>query len=134
MTAENPEQDPDLMIYSGGFFSNADKNKLSRLREMKPGPLALTNPVFDDPRLPEMLFRYRARNHPQSLTQEEQARWEAFRLRKLTEKVPCGGLVISEYEGQLAQLEAQAVIMPRDREIIGQLREWGMGLVASRPE
>jgi len=128
--SEHPEQDPDLMIYSGGFFSNADKNKLSRLREMKPEPLALTNPVFDDPRLPEMLFRYRARNHPQSLTQEEQARWEAFRLRKLTEKVPGGGLVISEYEGQLAQLEAQAVIMPRDREIIGQLREWGRGLVA----
>jgi exodeoxyribonuclease-1 len=131
--SESPGQDPDLMIYSGGFFSNADKNKLARLREMKPEQLALSKPAFDDPRLPEMLFRFRARNYPQTLTGEEQARWEAFRHRSLNEKVPGGGMVVGEYEEQMAKLEAQAEIKPRDREIIGQLREWGRGLIQGDP-
>jgi len=118
------------MIYSGGFFSNADKDKLSRLREISPEQLALTNPVFDDRRLAEMLFRYRGRNYTQTLAAEEQARWEAFRIRRLTDKSSGGGLVIGEYEEKLAQLEAQAEIKPRDREIIAQLREWGRKLIA----
>ncbi len=125
---ENPEQDPDLMIYSGGFFSHADKNKCSRLREMKPEQLAQVNMNFDDPRLPEMLFRYRARNYPQTLTNEEHARWEAFRMKRLTDKGFGGGLVMSEYEEQLAKLEAQANLKPRDREIINQLKEWGQAM------
>jgi len=129
---ETPETDPDLMIYSGGFFSNSDKNKLSRLREMQPEQLALTTPVFDDRRLPEMLFRYRARNYPQTLTVEEQARWEAFRISRLTDKNSGGGLVIGEYEQKLAELEGQAEIKPREREIIGQLREWGREIMACR--
>ena len=123
-----PEQDPDLMIYSGGFFNHADKAKLARLREMKPEQLALTHPQFDDPRLSEMLFRYRARNYPQTLTFEEQARWEEFRLNRLTVKTPGGGLVLEEYQQLLAQLAVNADIKPRDRDIIVQLQAWGRQL------
>jgi len=86
-------QDPDLMIYSGGFLGNADKTKLSRLREMSPEQLALAHPEFDDLRLPEMLFRYRARNYPETLNEGEQTRWEQFRRRRLTEKGFGGGVV-----------------------------------------
>ena len=127
---EKQEQDPDLMIYSGGFFSHADKQKLARLREMKPELLAGINWTFDDKRLPEMLFRYRARNYPQTLTQEEQARWGAFRQRRLMEQGTGGGLLIGDYESQLETLDNQAELKPRDREIITQLREWGQSLSA----
>ena len=51
-------------------------------------------------------------------------------MARLTDKNAGGGWVISEYEGQLAQLEAQAEIKPRDGEIIDQLREWGRELLA----
>ncbi len=122
-------QDPDLMIYSGGFFSNADKNKLSKLRDMKPEQLALVNMNFEDKRLPEMLFRYRARNFPQTLAKEEQAQWEVFRRRRLTEKGFGEGLIIGEYEEILDKLDAQAKQV-RDQEIVRELREWGRGLVA----
>lgn len=120
---EMPEQDPDLMIYSGGFFSKADKNKLARLRDMKPEQLTLVDSQFDDRRIPEMLFRYRSRNYPQTLSQDEKNRWEEFRLRRLTEKGYSGGLVVSEYVEMLAKLEA-ATSKPKDREIIVQLRDW----------
>jgi len=45
--------------------------------------LALANCGFDDPRLLELLFRYRARNFPASLTDLEAARWEAHRAARL---------------------------------------------------
>ncbi len=128
-SAEKPEwEDPDLMIYSGGFFSNADKNKMARLRGMPPAQLATAKPDFDDRRLPEMLFRYRARNWPESLSPEEQARWEQFRHKNLTEKTARGGLVLAEYEERLAQLETQPETGQRDREILSQLRDWGRRL------
>ena len=37
---------------------------------------------FDDKRLPEMLFRYRARNFPQSLSPEERESWDAYRHQR----------------------------------------------------
>lgn len=129
-TPEKGEDDPDLMIYSSGFFSGPDKQKMARLREMGPDQLALTHPAFDDPRLPEMLFRYRARNWPDSLTADERTRWEQFRRRRLMEKGVGSGLVLQEYEERLDYLETQAELQPKEREILTQLREWGRGLVA----
>lgn len=42
------------------------------------------NPVaFHDERLPELLFRYRARNWPETLSVEEAQRWEKFRRHRI---------------------------------------------------
>jgi exodeoxyribonuclease-1 len=119
------EADPDLMLYGGGFFSDADRMKTARLREMTPDELAGLRPDFDDPRLPEMLFRYRARNFPQSLSPDEEARWEAFRRRRLT--VPgCGAsMVLQDYEARLFQLETGRELAENEREILESLKAYG---------
>ncbi|MCE9678372.1 exodeoxyribonuclease I [Shewanella sp. AS1] len=70
--------DPDLQLYSGGFFSQADKNKMEMIRNTQPHNLAALDLSFDDPRLKEMLFRYRGRNYPQTLDYAEQQRWRNF--------------------------------------------------------
>lgn len=75
-----PDVDEDLY---GGFIGNGDRRRLGELRAMLPAQLAHTHPAFDDPRLPELLFRYRARNFPDSLTGKEAARWEAQRAERL---------------------------------------------------
>lgn len=67
--------DPDLMLYGGPFFSDADRTRMAELRSSSPAQLADGTPPFDDSRLPEMLFRYRARNFPNSLNEIEEARW-----------------------------------------------------------
>ncbi len=85
--AENGEQtqlDPDLAIYSGGFFSDSDKNIMTKIRRMAPEELGKTSFKFIDSRLPEMLFRYRARNFPQTLNQIERSRWIAFCVDRLS--------------------------------------------------
>ncbi|MFT5790157.1 MAG: exodeoxyribonuclease-1 [Shewanella sp.] len=70
--------DPDLQLYSGGFFSHADKAKMEMIRNTKPINLAALELSFDDERLPEMLYRYRARNYPETLDDSELIRWREF--------------------------------------------------------
>src|SRR5690606_16128761 len=59
--------DPEQMLYSGGFFADEDKRLMQKIRLLAPEVLAQTDFPFKDARLPELLFRYRARNFPQTL-------------------------------------------------------------------
>ncbi len=72
-------EDPDEQIYSGGFFSDADKRLMTTLRSMTATELAARHEQlcsqFKDARLAEMLFRYRARNFRSTLNTEELKRW-----------------------------------------------------------
>ena len=79
-----PSRDPDLMIYSGGFFNPSDKAAMATIRNTPPHELANLRLRFTDPRLEEMLFRYRARNYPESLSPLELADWFAYCKEKLT--------------------------------------------------
>lgn len=85
MNADAPPQDgdPDHMLYSGGFFSDHDKQFMDQIRAAHPEELAEMSFAFQDPRLEEMLFRYRARNYPATLSSEEQAQWEQYRRDRL---------------------------------------------------
>jgi len=77
--------DPDAQIYSGGFFSNTDYDRMDRIRKTRPEDLGKLNLTFDDARLPEMLFRYRARNFPDSLNEEEKQHWNDYRKERFTD-------------------------------------------------
>lgn len=70
-----PVTDVDATLYSGGFFSDSDKRKMQLLREAEPEQLSQLQIPFEDERLSEMLFRYRARNWPQTLNEEEMQQW-----------------------------------------------------------
>jgi exodeoxyribonuclease I len=78
--------DPDLMIYSGGFFNSSDKAQMTKIRNTPPDKLSALTPHFEDRRLAEMFFRYKGRNYPQSLSAQEQMRWRDFCLQRLNAK------------------------------------------------
>lgn len=102
-----PEQtDPDLMIYSGGFFSREDKNKMATLINYDGVQLqkAQDNLNFNDKRISEMLFRYRARNFPESLRADEQQRWKDFCKRKLHGEEAGSSLSLTEFETRISKL------------------------------
>ena len=76
-------------LYSGKFFSSDDKQRLAKLRQASTDKLANFASYFDDPRLDEMLWRYRARNHPDSLSLAEQQKWQHdARTRLLDDDAP----------------------------------------------
>ncbi len=74
--------DVDEDLY-GGFVGNSDRRRLDALRALSSDQLAGAHPAFDDDRLPELLFRYRARNFPEGLTDQEAAQWQAHRTERL---------------------------------------------------
>ncbi|GGP53573.1 exodeoxyribonuclease I [Shewanella saliphila] len=80
-----PITDPDLMLYSGGFFSHADKTKMDIICHTEPRNLAALDLQFDDPRINEMLFRFRARNYPETLSDNESRRWREFCHQRLSD-------------------------------------------------
>ncbi len=79
---ETPDVDEDLY---GGFIGNGDRRLLQDLRALSPEKLADARPAFADTRLEELVWRYRARNFPHTLDEEEQARWEEHRAARLFE-------------------------------------------------
>lgn len=114
--------DPDLMIYSGGFFSHEDKHWLARTRAMPPAALAGLDPPFEDERLAEMLFRYRARNYPETLTHDEQKRWEDYRHKRLNDPGYGASLTVRQYQDKLEELAARVGGDHASRSVIEQLR------------
>lgn len=104
------ETDPDYMIYSGGFFNGHDRQLMQQIRDSKPGALATFAPIFSDARLPEMLFRYRARNWPETLSVQEQQRWMQFcadRLAREPGEELHAGLGLSAFRQALSVLRAE---------------------------
>ena len=76
--------DPDGQLYSGGFFSRDDSQRIDSIRHTTANKLAALQFNFDDPRLEEMLFRYRARNYKTTLSNDELKQWDVYRHEKFS--------------------------------------------------
>ena len=122
--------DPDRMLYGGGFFSEQDKRVMEQVRASTPEDLAAVSFPFDDPRLPEMLFRYRARNYPQTLSAQEQSQWEEYRFARLTEPDGGAGICMEEYQEQIAHLLETGELKPEQEQLLGQLLDYGDSLLS----
>jgi exodeoxyribonuclease-1 len=116
--------DVDQDLY-GGFVGNEDRRRLARLRALPPGELAHERPGFDDERLGELLWRYRARNFPETLTPEEHERWEEHRAAVLMEGEG-GGLTFDALFERLDTLGEQADerANERDQAILGAIYDY----------
>jgi len=99
-----PDVDEDLY---GGFVGNDDRRTLERLRALAPEALAAKRVSFADARLDELLFRYRARNFPDTLAADERARWERLRAERL-HGGSAGGLTLAAYFQRIDELAESA--------------------------
>lgn len=125
-----PVTDPDRMLYSGGFFSQHDKKAMEQVRACSPDELAASSFPFEDSRLSEMLFRYRARNFPQSLSSDEVAQWEEYRFQRLTEPDAGASICMEEFQATIEQLLASNTLEPSQQELMQQLQDYGDSLLA----
>ena len=109
--AEAVDVDEDLY---GGFLDNEDRRALQRLRSWPPARLAERGPAFNDPRLDELLLRFRARNHPETLNADERGRWQAHCCQRWQEA--------PAWVDRITALEATAD--ERGRGVLSELRRW----------
>ncbi|MBX3587374.1 MAG: exodeoxyribonuclease I [Ramlibacter sp.] len=118
-----PDVDEDLY---GGFVGNADRRRLEQLRRLSGAELATARTGFDDARLEEILFRYRARNFADTLNPDEAARWEAHRAARLLEGE--GGA--RNIDGFLAEIETlSASANERAEALLAALQDYAEAIV-----
>jgi exodeoxyribonuclease-1 len=120
--------DIDQNLY-GGFVGRDDRRRLDHLRSLSPEQLAEARSSFDDPRLEELLFRYRARNFPHTLNDAEQQRWLEHRVACLFEGE--GGVrTIDQLFAEIDELSEQAD--ERGEEILGALYDYAEAIAPER--
>lgn len=126
-----PERtDPDVMLYSGGFFSQNDKAVMAQVRSSSPDELREHSFVFEDARLDDMLFRYRARNFPESLSAEELQQWHEFRYYRLTDPEADVSISMEEFLETTQTLLNDEACSERDRTILEELQDYSDSLLA----
>jgi exodeoxyribonuclease-1 len=120
--------DVDEDLY-GGFIGNEDRRSLERLRSLSPEDLAGHHPAFHDARLDELLFRYRARNHPQTLNEAEREQWREHCARRLHEG-SAGALTLAGLLERIDRLGETAD--ERGQEILGALVDYATDIAPDR--
>ncbi len=117
--------DPDASLYDG-FVGDGDKRRCTEVRATPPDMLGDRDFGFSDARLPELLFRYRARNWPDTLSGEERSRWDDYRRRRLFH--PDAGLsesTFDSFEEEITSLRLEHVDNPARQALLDQLQAWG---------
>ena len=120
--------DADAALYDG-FPSEADKRLFPQVRSAPPARLAEFGPRFDDPRFAELLFRYRARNWPATLSADERARWDDYRRTRFSTP-PLGEYDFTAYYAEIATLRASEGPGPKQA-WLDALESWGHDLERS---
>ncbi len=116
--------DPDLMLYSGGFFSQADRHLMKKIREVPADKLGVHLWSFQDQRLPLMLFRYRARNYPDTLSMEEAEVWNKDRKARLIDAQDSVHFTLQEFRHEMARARELKRDEPQAQSILDQLEAW----------
>jgi exodeoxyribonuclease-1 len=117
--------DPEQQLYDG-FLGERDRRLCDEIRGLAPAELARHSSRFDDVRLQELLFRYRARNFPEALSSEEQTLWYQFCRQRLSDGAFGAPNTLDQFEAGIQQLLVTAT--PAQQQLLQQWHEYGQGL------
>jgi len=117
--------DPDLMLYSGGFFNDSDKAEMSKIRSLDPLELRDFQPKFQDKRLAEMLFRFRSRNYPETLSAEDTRNWNTYRAARIHQPEGNGSIQFKEFCEIIREKRADSTLDNKQKTILDELEAWG---------
>jgi len=123
------EVDVDEDLY-GGFVGHEDRRTLQRLRELSPQALAERRPAFADGRLDELLLRYRARNFPDTLSDEDRVRWQRHCAARLHEGAG-GATTLQQFFQAIDDLAESAD--DRQQALLEALYDYGEAVAPERP-
>ena len=110
--------DPEQQLYQG-FIGDRDRRLSEQVRNTEPHALAALESAFFDPRLPELLWRYRARNFADTLSVQERDKWQAFCRKRLTEPEAGAPNTLAQF-----QLAVEQTLLTASAEQQQLLRQW----------
>ena len=104
---ERAASDADAALYEG-FLPDADRRLFAQVRAAPPQALPGFAARLTDSRLTELLFRYQARNWPQSLTHDQQTRWDDYRRRRLGSDIGLSEYSFETHRESISRLRASS--------------------------
>jgi exodeoxyribonuclease-1 len=122
--------DADASLYDG-FLADADKRRFTDVRTTPPELLGQRDFGFRDPRLPELLFRYRARNWPTTLTHDERRRWDDYRRLRLGGESGLSEYSFDGFDREVAQLRTLHAGDGTRLALLDQIESWREDLQAT---
>jgi len=122
--------DPEQKLYEG-FISDADRRLCEQVRHATPAQLAGSAWAFADARLPELLFRYRARHFPESLSVAERQRWQSFCAARLSDPQAGAPMTLNAFEQQARELLLAGTTTAKAAELLRQWGDYGLRLQAA---
>lgn len=124
--------DPEQQLYDG-FLGERDRRLCDQVRALSAAECAARSWAFDDPRLGELLFRYRARNFPEALSSAEREQWWRFCRQRLQAAEYGAPNTLQQFDEGLRQVSnvataEQAALLEQWRSYAEQLRiRYGIG-------
>lgn len=112
--------DAELDLY-GGFVPRSDQPMRDRIRQLDGDALASLDSPFSDERMNVLLFRYRARHWPETLTDSERAEWEVYRQRRLIDDPDLASIRLNEFRAELMRMRSQ---YPERLDLLQALADW----------
>ena len=122
--------DADAALYDG-FIGDGDKRLCAEVRATPPAALATRPFAFRDSRLQTMLFRYRARNWPDTLTHDERLRWDDYRRQRLSTESGWSEQSFATFQAELAQLRLAHAGDGGKLTLLDQIDAWTRAIEAS---
>jgi len=115
------ESDPEYMLYDG-FFSDRDRQLFEEIRKYTADQIKVASFHFEDARLKELLMRYKARNYPGTLNDEEQLRWEEYQQQRLFGDESQKTLSVDLFNQKMSELKADPQQFPERRHVLDDLQ------------
>ncbi len=127
--------DPDLCLYSGGFFPDSDKEKLGRFHALlaarrksvdglKEAKVTFQKMKFIDDRIPRLAGRLFARNFPETLGDTERLKWRDFCAGRIQLPAREGAAELADYSRLVETELADPDLSAPKRAIVHSLLEW----------
>ena len=122
--ARGASGDVDGSIYDG-FIGDGDKRKFAAVRSLPPNALATHAFDFKDARMNELLFRYRARNWPETLDANDRVRWDDYRRQRLTRDAGLSEYSFESFFAEIAAFRTAHAGHGAKLALLDALEDWG---------
>ncbi|VEJ10070.1 exodeoxyribonuclease I [Actinobacillus delphinicola] len=116
------DENVETALYSG-FFSRNDMNNLAILRTLPVEKWDDCGLKFEDPRIPQLLFHFKARYFFKNLSRPEQIKWKKYRLNKIEQKA-------AEFEARFYDLHQENLGNEEKMNLLSELQLYVMKLFA----
>lgn len=121
------DRDVEARLYDG-FVPESDRRLSEEILVTPLEDLVGFSGRFQDARLEELLFRFRARHAADTLSAAEQEEWRRL-SRQQIEFAPHGGLSLEDFMAQVQVMGQQA--QGNDKQVLGELWRWGQDAARS---